>query len=114
MSNLVTIAHVYGPNQAGLIIAALEACNITVLCHNFHATTTLTHYTQALGGMQIAVPEAEAADADDILASLGTFNPTKIKEWVVPFLIFGVLFGATPPPASGVFPIRGTVHGELK
>jgi len=109
---IATIAHVHGPSEAGLIIAALDACDISVLPFDFHTTLTLTNYTQAAGGIRICVPQEEADEAHDVLASLvGRYTPPNLKASVVPILIFGAFLAVVPPPASGVFPTRSTVHG---
>lgn len=110
MSDIAVIAHVYGTSEASLIIAGLESAGITVLPIDYHVTTTLTNYTHAAGGMRICVPKAEAEEAHDVLASLGQFEPRQIKEWLVPIFIFAWFLGGVPPHASGVFPMRSTVH----
>lgn len=110
MNNVTVIAHVYGPSEAGLIIAGLESAGITVLPFDFHVTTTLTNYTCAAGGARVCVPKSEAEEAHEVLASLSLLEPSHTKSWLVPIFIFAWFFCGVPPHASGVFSTRSTAH----
>ena len=110
MSGFTSIATTYAGTQAGLIIAVLEGAGIDVLTRDYHSAITASHYTHAIGGITICVPADDAEEAIDILINSGPFDPPKINPWVVPFLIFGFLWAAVPPPGTGVILHRDQIE----
>ncbi len=66
--NLVTIANVLNPAEAGLICSRLESADFHPFMPDQFSAINTDGYTLAIGGIRIQVPENEANDAKDFLA----------------------------------------------
>ncbi|MEI7534720.1 MAG: DUF2007 domain-containing protein [Verrucomicrobiae bacterium] len=67
--NLVTIANVLNPAEAGLLCSRLEAAEFHPFMPDQFSAVNTDGYTLAIGGIRIQVPDDEAADARDFLAA---------------------------------------------
>jgi len=67
--NLVTIANVLNPAEAGLICARLESADFHPFMPDQFSAINTDGYTLAIGGIRIQVPENEADDAKEFLAA---------------------------------------------
>ncbi len=70
---LSTIALAYRVSTAETTICALEAAGFRVFSPGFHIASTAPHYALAIGGIRIAVPLDQSAEA---LALLHSFSQT--------------------------------------
>jgi len=70
--NLTTVYTSFSPADAQLIRSRLEASGFhSVVAHELSALS-LDGYSMAAGGIQVQVPENEAADARELIASADT------------------------------------------
>ena len=67
--NLVTVFTSFSPAQAQLIRSRLEAADFHAFVIHELAALSLDGYSMAAGGVQVQVPEEEAADARELLQS---------------------------------------------
>ena len=67
MMRLVTIFQTFNPAEAQLIRSQLEAADFQVFVAHELAALSMEGYALAAGGVQVQVPEAEAADARALL-----------------------------------------------
>ncbi len=67
--NLVTIANVLNPAEAGLICSRLESADFHPFMPDQFSAVNTDGYTLAIGGIRIQVPENEAAEAKEFLAA---------------------------------------------
>lgn len=67
--NLVTIANVLNPAEAGLICSRLEAAGFHSFMPDQFSAVNTDGYTLAIGGIRIQVPENEVAEATAFLAA---------------------------------------------
>jgi hypothetical protein len=61
--NLVTVANLLNPAEAGLVRSRLEAAGFHPFLPDENTAFNMEGYTLAIGGIRIQVPENEAADA---------------------------------------------------
>ncbi|HEY6167831.1 MAG TPA: DUF2007 domain-containing protein [Verrucomicrobiae bacterium] len=67
--NLVTVFSAFNPGEAQLIRSRLEAAGFDAVVSHELASLSLDGYAMAAGGILVQVPEAEAADARELLAA---------------------------------------------
>ena len=67
--NLITIANVLNPAEAGLICSRLEAAEFHPFMPDQFSAVNTDGSTLAIGGIRIQVPENEVADAKEFLAA---------------------------------------------
>lgn len=68
---LVTVFTAFSPADAQLIRSRLEASNFHAVVTHELSALSLDGYSMAAGGILVQVPEEEAADAKELLASAG-------------------------------------------
>ncbi|WP_170390182.1 hypothetical protein [Ruegeria arenilitoris] len=73
---LATIAIAYRVSTAATTICALEAAGFKVFSPSFHIANTVPHYALAIGGIGIAVPAVDSAEALELLHSFSASPPT--------------------------------------
>ena len=66
---LVTIFSAFNPAAAQLVRSRLDAAGFHAVVQHELAALSLEGYAMAAGGILVQVPEAEAADAQELLAS---------------------------------------------
>ncbi len=69
MMRLVTIFQTFNPAEAQLIRSRLEAADFQAFVMHELAALSLEGYAMAAGGIQVQVPEVEAAEARALLDS---------------------------------------------
>jgi len=67
--NLVTVSTAFNPADAQLTRSRLEAAGFHALVTNELSALSLDGYALAAGGIHVQVPESEAAEAKEFLAS---------------------------------------------
>jgi len=67
--NLTTVSRAFSPAEAQLTRARLEAAGFHAVVMNELSSLSIGGYSQAAGGVLVQVPEEEAADARELLAS---------------------------------------------
>lgn len=67
--NLITVYTAFNPIDAHLIRSRLDAANFHAVVTHELASLTMEGYSMAAGGILVQVPESEAADAKELLAS---------------------------------------------
>ncbi len=66
---LITVSRAFNPADAQLTRSRLEAAGFHAVVTNELSALSLEGYAMAAGGILVQVPEDEAADARDFLAS---------------------------------------------
>jgi len=67
---LVTVFNSFNPTEAQLIRARLDAADFLVTVTHELSALTMEGYAMAAGGIRVEVPEEEAAEARELIASL--------------------------------------------
>lgn len=67
--SLVTVSKAFSPAEAQLTRSRLEAAGFHAVVIGELAAMSMEGYSGATGGIRVQVPEAEAADAREFLAS---------------------------------------------
>ena len=67
--NLVTVYNGLNPAEAQLVRARLEAAGFHAVIQHELAALSFEGYALGTGGIPVQVPEAEAADAKELLAA---------------------------------------------
>ena len=67
--NLVTVYRAFNPAEAQLVRSRLEASDFHAFVQHELASLGMDGYAMAAQGILVQVPEAEAADAKELLAS---------------------------------------------
>ena len=67
--SLVTVFRSFSPAEAQLIRSRLEASQFHAVVTHELSALSLDGYSMAAGGILVQVPEAEAADARELIAS---------------------------------------------
>ncbi|HYG21243.1 MAG TPA: DUF2007 domain-containing protein [Verrucomicrobiae bacterium] len=65
--SLVTITRLFNPSDAQLVRSRLEAAGFHAIVMGELSALTTGGYSQATGGIQVQVPESEAAEAEEFL-----------------------------------------------
>lgn len=65
--NLVTVYRAFNPADAQLVRSRLEAAEFNVIVTHELASTNIDGYALAAGGILVQVPEAEAAEARELI-----------------------------------------------
>ena len=66
---LVTVYRAFNPADAQLVRARLEAAGFHAVVMNELSALSMDGYALAAGGILVEVPDAEAADAKELLAA---------------------------------------------
>ena len=110
---LETVARVFRPAQLLVIQSVLRQADILVCPIGYHHLTNQWPIALALGGIEMRVPEAQAADARALLESLPPLPipAYQISEsWLVRLIVLLGLycFYCVPPPmlAAEIVPAR--------
>lgn len=102
--DLVTVGWAYSTTDAGLAMAMLRTGGIPVFAQSLHFLSVAWNHSQALGGIAIMVPAAEAGTAADMLAG---FQGTSSRWRGLYYLLLAVvvfLWVGVPPPSNGFTP----------
>jgi hypothetical protein len=67
--NLITVANVLNPAEAGLLCSRLEAAEFHPFMPDQFSAVNTDGYTLAIGGIRIQVPDDEAIAAREFLAA---------------------------------------------
>jgi hypothetical protein len=73
--NLVTVYRTFSPADAQLICSRLDAAQLHAMVANELSAMSIDGYALAAGGVLVQVPEEEAADAREIIASADSTPP---------------------------------------
>ncbi|UWQ55542.1 hypothetical protein [Leisingera caerulea] len=76
-----TIAIAYRLSTVSVTVSALEAAGFKVFCPWINTMTLLPHYSLAFGGVPIAVPAKNAAEASEFLKAVhsGSISPLETE-----------------------------------
>ena len=72
---LVTVYRTFNPADADVIYSVLEAANFDVVRTHDTAARLMEGYALAAGGILLEVPEDQASDARELLASAADIPP---------------------------------------
>jgi hypothetical protein len=104
-ADLVPVGYAYGPMEAAIAFSMLDAAGIIVHVQTQQMGSNAWHNMTALGGMAILVPDAQASDAEALLAD---FHPA--RRWRLGMVIFSIVaslaLAAALLPASGFFRLQ--------
>lgn len=105
-SELVTVGWAYGQWELGMAMALFEASGIRAFPHPWYTVSLQWSLTQALGGIALQVPAAQADEAVALLAAHPiNRRPRPLLRRVLTAAIAVVVFSAAgiPTPGSGLF-----------
>lgn len=105
-SEFITVGWAYGQAEAALAMALLGASGIRGFPHTWHTAAVQWSLTHALGGIELRVPAAQAADAMALLAeSPMTSRPRRglRRLLAAAVMVAAFLLVGAPPPPNGFF-----------
>lgn len=101
--SLVTIGYVHGVGPISYIISLLDAYDIPVFVHGFHADQVVSQYSWAMGGVNLRVPAKQSEMAAALLNDLPPYEQSRMRPWVCILLIIGYLGFGVPPMMTALF-----------
>ena len=100
--DLVTIGWAYGLSETAVAVARLEAAGVHVLAGSRQLASVAWHWSYALGGIELRVPESQARFAHEMLTDT---EPSALRSGTAMRLLLallGFLLAGVPLPPSGV------------
>ena len=97
------IACASGGADVAFLVAALRGHGIPCWTADFHTAVTMSHLSQAIGGVRLTVLDRDFEAASRLLAD-GMVPEWRGPSWrVAIFRVVAFLFAGVPPNALGVF-----------
>jgi hypothetical protein len=100
--DLVTIGWAYGVSETAVALSRLEAAGIDVLAVSGRMASQSWHCIHALGGVELRVPESQAAFAHDMLTDTEPVSPRRRTVTRLLLAMVGYLLAGVPLPPTGI------------